>query len=378
MVMLVLSVVTGSAAQAWLLFWEEQTIAVNETLTKLLKEAGISEDNAKNVINGILNDKNPDNGASGYKKYLNYLLQLTSNLSKSGANKYISREELVLYLLRKATKEKEINDKGSLSQDLYNIETGIPAEAEKTTTPVKSAFKVAQEAIADILQKIEREILTQEINNPKEPSFIWRTKAIQQAAPDLAIKIFTQFDVLMERSDDVVNRHGKLISTIFALPLLLMFWPVDSIQLITKLNNDKVLSENIAKNISENYAPLYQTAKTSNEECFSQDTPEDKKQEVCKKYEETINELASSHLDDLNQTLGLFGENKKISCGILDFPCIFTAIWNNLTLGIFITWIFVSMGSAFWLGVLNKMLGIRSELGKKLEEQRDSRAASQQ
>jgi hypothetical protein len=35
MVMLVLSVVTGSAAQAWLLFWEEQTIAVNETLTKL-------------------------------------------------------------------------------------------------------------------------------------------------------------------------------------------------------------------------------------------------------------------------------------------------------------------------------------------------------
>jgi len=394
MVMLVLSVVTGSAAQVFLLYFRKQTLVVNETLTNLLIEAGITKENAETVIKEILklNDKNTeDEGKSPWYKKLNEIIknlpdamlnipEELSNLSKSGSNKYISREELVLYLLRKAAKEESISNNGSFSQDLFKIQNGSNAEEVNAegTSPAKSAFNVANDAIADILKNIEKGILKNETDHPEKPSAIWRADAIKEYAPNLAAKIFIQFDEYMDRSDDIVSRYGKLITTIVALPILLMFWPVDSIQLINKLNNDKTLSQKIADNIDKAYVNTWNTVQKENSACFNADTPKDEKQKSCKKYGETINELANSQLDDLNITLGLFGENRKDSCDIYNIPCVMGSIWNNLTFGIFITWIFISMGSAFWLGLLNKMLGIRSELGKKLEDQRAIRATRQQ
>lgn len=375
MVMLVLSVVTGSAAQAWLLFIRKQRIVVNEMLTNLLKEVDIKEENAKNLINEILDDRNPEYQTSHIPRFFSYIIDGISNLSKSGSNKYISREELLLYMLKKASKEAESKTLGSisLSQDIYKIEKGNEAEDPAN---VKSSFIVANEMISDILNNIQKEILTQELNNPKDPSFIWRTRAISKFAPNLASKIFTKFDELMDRSDDIVNRHGKVISTIYAFILIFIFWPVDSIQLVNKLNNDKVLTEKIANKIGDEYSNKFNEAWKQNPECLLSDIPKEK-EDICKKHKETINALASSQLAELNKTLGLFVE-KKVTCPTFGVDCVKDFAESRIAFGTLITFVFISMGSAFWLGILNKMLGIRSELGKKLEDERESRATSQQ
>jgi hypothetical protein len=94
-----------------------------------------------------------------------------------------------------------------------------------------------------------------------------------------------------------------------------------------------------------------------------------------------LENITKNTVNNLDSVAGLFPKTEGLdnyktfdSIGFIPMPMRMA----KLTSGIFITWILVSLGGAFWLGILNKMLGMRSEFSKKLDAQREFRANSQQ
>lgn len=344
LVMLLLSIVTSFAAQAWLIIFRTKSRAVGNGLTGMLEDIGLERNFARLNVNALL-----DKGNSIFPERLDGILSRISGFFLAGAPKNIGREEFLLLLLRKARSDKK------LSENL-----GFKDEAEAS----------------DKLKALENEILIEETSDPKLPAQVWRTKAMQKIVPELASKIFARFDEVIDRVTEDVSAFGKFLGIIITLPLLLIYWPVDSMDLFNRLNNDQVLSEKIAGIAKANVQGL-ETAQKALLDC-RRDTP-DNEQACAEKYK-ALDKLANNMVADISAITGLFGKHldkeNSISCKILftDYRVRFA----KLTPGIFATWILISLGSAFWLGILNKILGIRSELSRKIDAQRELRAASQE
>ena len=307
-------------------------------------------------------DIDGSNMSHGLFDLLRKAIKSVSEFLLTGAPKNIGREEFLLLLLRKAAKDDEIAGRLNLS----NPDT-------------------AKQKLVDL----EKEILKEEVNDPKLPANIWRTRAMNTVIPDLASKIFSRFDELMDRIEDNINFKGKLISIFITFPLLLAYWPIDAVELINRLNNDKILSAKAA-DLAQGTMTEIKAVEYKLSQCRDMNPVDDDvfgtEKDPCRKELENKNEFAINKMAVLNKDLGLFTEAKNYACktneSLIDLDCVSkrakAVSLNNLSPGIFITWILVSMGSAFWLGVLNKMLGIRSEYSKKLQEQRESRVSTQQ
>jgi len=325
LVMLVLSMVTSITAQMWLSLFKTKAREVGNGLTNLLVDIGLEKADAKLKVNQLL-----DTGSSLLGEKLGGMLRGFSAVLLMGAPKDIGREEFLLLLLRRAKSDPDL---------------------------AKKLDFVDEKEAAQKLQELEQRMLAEETAAPTLPAQVWRTKAMQTVIPELASKIFARFDEVMDRVIEEVNVYGKQLGIIITLPLLLYCWPVDSIDLMNRLNSDQALSAEIA-----DLAGADAETMKSLLECRT-NHPDD--QAACKDQEAKAGET----LEKLNHKLGLFGGTVGEGS--------FIERLKNMKPGIFVTWILVSLGSAFWLGVLNKMLGIRSELTNKLNVQREYRATSQ-
>jgi hypothetical protein len=349
LVMLLLSVVTSFAAQTWLLLLKTKSRAVGNGLANILEEIGLEKVFAKRHVDALL-----DRGSSIFGKQFGGALSKVSARFLAGAPQNIGREEFVLLLLRKAVSDNELA-----------MNLGF---ADKTAAKMK-------------LQKLEEAILAEETKDPTLPAHVWRTKAMQTTVLELASKIFARFDEALDRVSDDVAGFGKLLGILITLPLLLVYWPVDSFHLLNRLNNDQILSEQLA-GIAETSLPSVQKAHEEFLRCRenTKNTPDAK--DACKQSRQALQTIAN---DTINSDVigGLFGDEvkKDVPCTIpltdISIPLMEQCKRAAMTPGIFVTWILVSLGSAFWLGLLNKVLGIRSELSKKLDAQRELRATSQ-
>jgi hypothetical protein len=395
LIMLILSIVTSSAAQVFLVLLNTKARAVGNGLTGMLEEIGLDKDMARLNVNALLDkvnrntltaqknesassatekEKKPADGENqpNSSKPIKYLGNKSAGSSRkmivqflARAPKNIGREEFLLLLLRKAKSEDTLARK-------FNFDDAKDAEKK--------------------LEKLEISMLHEEANNPALPAQVWRTKAMQKIVPELASKIFARFDEVMDRVTEDVSWWGKSFGIIITVPLLLLYWPVDSMDLFNLLYNDQVLSEKLA-GIAETNVPVLKTAQKELQEC-KKDNPDN--MEECKEKKQALEKLANNMTADLSSVAGLFGKNLDgdnsiqfcLSNKVARFlgknsdeknsdPCVDFRIAKP-TPGIFVTWILVSLGSAFWLGLLNKMLGIRSEFSKKLDAQRELRATSQE
>jgi hypothetical protein len=341
LVMLILSIVTGSITQTCLTIFKIKSKEVYKSLEKILLDIGLEKDSSelKDILNSL-----------GLKTSL--------PIAVMPEEKNISREEFVLLLLKKA----KLNEK--LAKNL-GFQNGIVNE----------------------LDKLEKEMLAEETKDPSLPAQIWRTNAMQKIVPDLASKIFSRFDGAMERVAEHINAVGKLFGIAITLVLLFTCWPVDSIKLMNRLNHDQVLSQQLADAAADT-VPKIEKAQKELSECIKTNPDKcDKEKEAVKQITDkmfsdnpdvftTIDKLCPAQDSSSNKAKmpapSPKEENNQNSC------------FNNInikiakpSLGIFVTWLLVSFGSAFWLGILNKMLGIRSELSKKLDAQRESRETQQ-
>lgn len=171
------------------------------------------------------------------------------------------------------------------------------------------------------LRAVEKAILDQESAHPNDPANVWRTRALAQEAPALAARLFAQFDDVMTRTDDNTAYSAKFVSVILTLAFLIVY-PVNSFDIIARLMNDAAITQ-----------ALIDKAKDPN----------------------LLNEV-------MNQ--GLFGD-------LFSRPLQLTAPTNP---GVWTTFVLVSLGAPFWQGLLDKLLGLRSKITSKTEDERTQRA----
>lgn len=345
LVMLLLSIVTSFSAQAWLLLFKTKGRAVGRGLTSMLQDIGFDKAFAKQNVDALL-----DKGSSIFGERFEGALSKLRAYFLAGAPKNIGREEFVLLLLRKAGSDRDLAKKLGF--------------ADETAAKNK-------------LETLEIEMLAEETKDPTLPAQIWRTKAMQTIVPELASKIFARFDEVLDRVTEDVGMFGKFLGIIIALPLLLIYWPVDAIDLLNRLNNDQILSAKLAE-VAETNLPSFQNAREEFQKCLENKKNDPDLQQECVKNAQALKDVVNGMIN-LGTAEGLFGgQVKKNSECNLPLLGIENCKRADLTPGIFITWILVSLGSAFWLGLLHRILGIRSELNKKLDAQREFRATSQE
>ncbi len=225
LIMLLLSIVTTFAAQTWVLIFKTKSRAVGNGLTSMLEEMGFEKAFAKQNVDALLNK-----GSSIFGKKFGGVLNKLSAYFLAGAPKHIGREEFVLLLLRKAVSDNELA-----------MKLGF---ADQTTAQNQ-------------LEALEKDMLVEETKDPTLPAQVWRTKAMQKIVPELASKIFARFDDVLDRATEDVSTFGKFLGILLTLPLLLMYWPVDSFKLLNRLNNDQILSAQLA-GIAETTLPSLQ------------------------------------------------------------------------------------------------------------------------
>lgn len=325
LVMLLLSIVTSTAAQAILVALRVRSRLVGRGLSGLLEDLGFDPEVARVQVSGLLTPRLPGSGhASPWSGLLDKLLP--------GAPADISREELVMLLMRQA----RLDD-----------------------TVAKTLGLGTAQVVNEMQAKLDQAILAAEVDDSAQPAQVWRTRAMHAEVPILASRVFARFDEVMDRVTDQFSFRGKLLGSVITLPLLLFFWPVDSIDLFNRLRVDQSLSAEVAARAEEQAGQL--RAATGD--------PVDAASAPGAQASEELSRLFKR---------GLFGRPSDQAC---------TFSWESLSVsqcdpapvtpGLLITWILVSLGSAFWLALLDKILGIRSELTRKTQAQRDFRAASQ-
>lgn len=221
-----------------------------------------------------------------------------------GATDAIGREEFAIQLLRLATAQP----------------TSMLAETLKTLT---------NQTPADVLRAVEHAILVEETSAPSAPAHVWRTRALAKAAPDLAARLFVQFDDVLARADDNAVFSRKLVSAVFALAFLLVY-PVNSFDLMARLINDKTVAASVAATAASETDPA--------------------------KLRAAINDH------------GLFGDVFSAN------PSPRKALSEP---GVWTTFVLVSLGAPFWQGLLDKLLGLRSKIAAKTEGERHHRATQQ-
>lgn len=236
-----------------------------------------------------------------------------------GATDAIGREEFVLMLLRRAD--------------------SWPKVSAAVTT-------ITGKAPADVLRAVEAAILNQEAANPNDSANVWRTRALAQEAPALAARLFVQFDDVLARTDDNTSYSRKVAGSLLTLAFLIVY-PVNSFDMLARLVNDDAIAAGLSAEAAKRgtQAELLDAVKTQG---LFGDVFAD----------------ASAHRVEIGKCRGAV----VCSAG--------TAIAGSLTEpGVWTTFILVSLGVPFWQGLLDKLLGLRSKIAAKTQNERDQRAA---
>jgi hypothetical protein len=269
---------------------------------------------------------------------------------RSFAAETVHREELALMILRMAGEGSEAAIRAlgvplsdTETAELQSLQTALAAtggsaaadQAARAALLAKLQELAPVKAARQMLADVEQTILAIEVDQPSLPSQVWQTKALQKHAPQLAARLFARFDNLMDRVEDNASFSAKLAAAGLSA-LFLIFYPVDSMAMLTRLSaNTDTLSLVVAEAVKV------------------------KQGNLGTQLQEAETKLLAA---------GLFGDFGKQS--ITD-PSI------NLA-GVFATWVMVSLGAPFWLNILDKLLGLRSIVQTKANEQRAWRQKEQQ
>ena len=242
---------------------------------------------------------------------------------RRGTAEAIGREEFVLMLLRNA------GNGGPWSKLSATIQT------------------ITKRSPADLLKTVELAILAEETADPDAPAHVWRTKALAKAAPQLTARLFAQFDDIMTRTDDNSAYSTKIASTALAVVFLIIY-PVNTFDMITRLATEKTVATVLAE----------EAAKTKDQ---TQLLNAVKKQAI---FGDTFDQ-PNKFWSDIYQT-----------CGDSRLCHLTTAPKYALSQpGVLATWVLLGMGAPFWQGLLDKLLGLRSKITAKTENERAQRAA---
>jgi len=161
------------------------------------------------------------------------------------------------------------------------------------------------------------------------------------------------------------------------------FWliPIDSLDLLRRLGRDEVFRKALVERAIEEVkkappspiaSPVQDakvpTAATSEKKdaATAGAQPNDKKATSQEEEANRISTAIKKVQDSADEARGLLKTDK------LD-----PDPWKNLTAGRAITWVMVSLGSAFWWGLLRKLVGLKSSMAEKVEVQRYQRESDQ-
>lgn len=263
---------------------------------------------------------------------------------RSCAGETVTREELALMILRQASEgcEAAIRALGvpmtaEEAAALQKAQAALAAagtgsdpksRAERATLKEQIRSLPVVEAAEEMLANVEKEMLKIEVDEPSLPAQAWRTKALQRSATRLASRLFPQFDNVMDRVEDNARYSGKVVAALFSAAFLYLY-PVDSMAMLTRLSADQGALRILVDAATDVSVSQAGTA---------------------------VADAEKKLLD-----MGLFGDfdsgkrlfDKGVNPG-----------------GVFATWMMVSLGAPFWLGVLERLLGLRSLMSQKASEQR--------
>jgi hypothetical protein len=252
----------------------------------------------------------------------------------------IGREELVLLLLR-------------------NAAIGADGEQGKLW---KLCVKLTGQTPGDLLGVIQTKLVEMEQADPDAPAYLWRVRAIHAAgAGALAGRVFAWYDNTMRRVEDRINYAGRKWSVLFSL-VLCAWMNVNSFDLLTKLQRDGTFREALAEMGSKAAAgPAPAPAAGAQ----TGDTP--------KAFEALSAEFAGK-MDETTSILGLGGALQwKDGPGTVAR----TFAVRVVTPGIWLSAMMVSLGTAFWFGLLNRLVGLKSAMKEATERGRAEREADQ-
>lgn len=312
--MMVLATLIGTTTAAWLAAIRSRVRNLEAGLQHVLGALGgsLTPNERREAISELLRDRMM-NGWSPVR------------WMGMGATDAVGREEFVLMLLRKSA--------GG---------TAVWAKIAETIEVLTG------QTPAVLLRRVETEILQEEAAAPGAPSTVWRTRALAKLAPGLAGPLFSQFDEIMIRSEDNLTFSAKLVSAILALVFLVVY-PVNSFDLLARLMNDNAIAKSLAEQAAGGASDDALLASVKAQGLFGDVFSE-----------------KSVHKDRIWNTC----HDNAVCWGM-------TATYNALAEpGVWTTLILVSLGAPFWLGLLDKLLGIRSKITAKTQEDRQIRTES--
>lgn len=228
------------------------------------------------------------------------------------AAEVIQREELVLLLLRRAAAAESGPEK-VLARVCENLTGKLPAEL---LTDIESCLVDAEQA------------------DPQAPAYLWRVRAFHRAgAAALAGRVFAWYDNTMRRVEDRVNFSARRWSLAFALGIC-VWMNVNSFALVRELQANQEFRARLA---------------ALGEKAAREGGVESPRQ--------------TGELLGLGPALNQTGEpSSELGCRLAS-P------------GIWLSAVMVSLGTAFWFGLLNRLVGLKSSMKEALDKTRALREA---
>ena len=306
---MVLATLVGTTTAMWLTTIRSKVRNLENGLTHVLStlSAELTEAERLAIVRSLLRDKLMNSWLPFRRLGL-------------GATDAVGREEFVLMLLRRADQWKKVGDA------VKAITTKEPEE---------------------LLRAVEAAILKDEADHPQDAAYVWRTRALAKEAPDLAARLFVQFDDVMARTDDNTAFSRKVAGAVLTLAFLTLY-PVNSFDLLARLVNDDAIAKGLADQAAKG-GPQAEILDTVKKQGLFGD----------------VFSTESEHRNTINK-----------ACNGAVFCSAGAAIAESLTEpGVWTTFILISLGVPFWQGLLDKLLGLRSKIGSKTENERAQRAA---
>lgn len=311
--MMVLATLIGTTTAMWLGAIQSKVRNLENGLSHVLStlDANLSEADRLGIVRSLLRDS---------------LMNTWSPLQKFGlgATDAIGREEFVLMLLKHAADQK-----------WKSIADAVTSITGKQPT--------------DLLRAVEAAILKEETDHPRDPAHVWRTRALAQEAPALAARLFVHFDGVLARTDDTTSHSRKVAGAVLTLAFLVAY-PVNSFDMLARLVHGDAIAAGLA--------------------------------------DEAANGVSQEQLLESVTAQGLFGDvfsgtsqhRKAIRACNWDVRCTAGEAWNLVARalsqpGVWASFILVSLGVPFWQGLLDNLLGLRSKIATKTQNERDHRAA---
>lgn len=177
---------------------------------------------------------------------------------------------------------------------------------------------------------------------------------------DLSGKVFTWFDNTMARVSENFALEAKVVTSVVAL-LLCFLIQLDALSLIRKLATDDKYRQTLV-----DLAPAM--ADYSAQMQAGQKTETEKARAASEQIHSAMAKLNDPNLEIVPSYISGSSVNWE------EFKNSFA--WKK-TPGILLSWVLVSLGAPFWYDLLKKLLGFRSLLARKDDEDRKQRVEQQ-